>query len=367
MKMISYAQNREDVLLARCFPGPVGFYVDLGAGHPIGHSVTKWFYEQGWNGISIEPSPQFFRLIQADRPRDLNLNIAISDTVGEFTFYEIEHLVGCSTLMPEVAAQLRTKGHNVVEYTVPTITLAQLFEDYTQGDRPVEFLKIDVEGHEPAVLSGMDFRRWRPRVLVIEATRPNSPEPSHEEWEHLVLPFEYLFAFFDGLNRYYVRQEDDQLLAHFTKPACPFDDYVLYEQRYWEQQAQLHQARSEDKDRELHAKDVEFANRGREMDDLHALCRQGREEIDSLTRDLGAAREGVLRIHGDLTATQEELLQTQGELAATHEDLHRTQGALASQRKALEGARAILADTRGHLEAVRVASIARGSVRASQN
>ena len=52
--MVSYAQNFEDVMLARLFAGrKAGFYVDVGAADPINLSVTKWFYEQGWNGINI--------------------------------------------------------------------------------------------------------------------------------------------------------------------------------------------------------------------------------------------------------------------------------------------------------------------------
>jgi hypothetical protein len=33
---------------------------------------------------------------------------------------------------------------------------------------PIDFVSIDVEGHEPDVLAGFDLQRWRPRLLVIE-------------------------------------------------------------------------------------------------------------------------------------------------------------------------------------------------------
>ncbi len=67
--MISYAQNREDVVLARVFQGTSGFYVDVGAASPTVHSVTRWFYEKGWEGINIDPGPRWHRELMAERPR----------------------------------------------------------------------------------------------------------------------------------------------------------------------------------------------------------------------------------------------------------------------------------------------------------
>jgi hypothetical protein len=78
--MLSYAQNREDVLLARALSSVKnGFYVDVGANDPVHDSVTKHFYDQGWSGINIEASPTWFAKLQEQRPKDLNLNLAASD------------------------------------------------------------------------------------------------------------------------------------------------------------------------------------------------------------------------------------------------------------------------------------------------
>src|SRR4051812_1354714 len=89
--MISYAQNFEDVLLARVFSGrTVGFYVDVGAADPINLSVTKWFYDQGWCGINIEPNRILFERLAADRARDINLECGIGAASGEAPFFEPE-------------------------------------------------------------------------------------------------------------------------------------------------------------------------------------------------------------------------------------------------------------------------------------
>jgi hypothetical protein len=75
------------------------------------------------------------------------------------------------------------------------------------------------------VLEGADWGRWRPRVVVIEATVPMSATPNHEQWEHLLLDAGYLFATFDGLNRFYVRPEDQGLAQLLRTPVNVFDDY----------------------------------------------------------------------------------------------------------------------------------------------
>jgi hypothetical protein len=80
---------------------------------------------------------------------------------------------------------------------------------------PVHFLKVDVEGFEADVLRGMDFPLCRPWIVVVEAIMPNSRDSNHA-WEHLVTD-QYRFAWFDGLNRYYVADEHAELAE---QPAC---------------------------------------------------------------------------------------------------------------------------------------------------
>jgi peptide methionine sulfoxide reductase MsrB len=63
MKLITYAQNQEDIMLHRALRDvQKGFFIDVGAQHPVVDSVTKFFYDQGWRGINIDPMPQWFNL-----------------------------------------------------------------------------------------------------------------------------------------------------------------------------------------------------------------------------------------------------------------------------------------------------------------
>ena len=153
MKIISYAQNYEDVLLNRLFPDrPGGFYIDVGAYHPVFDSVTKLFYERGWQGVNIEPIPSMFELLADDRPRDVNLHMGLSNLEGNLTFYEVPAEMGSSTFAEEHAEGLRRKGLRLEERSIPVTTLARVCEQY--AGQTIDFLKIDVESHEREVLEG---------------------------------------------------------------------------------------------------------------------------------------------------------------------------------------------------------------------
>jgi FkbM family methyltransferase len=224
---LSYSQNNEDVLLWRAL-GHVqdGFYIDVGANDPVEHSVTKAFYDAGWRGINIEPLPAFHQAFEDQRPRDINLAIAAGNTEGSLTLYDVADVNGWASPEREVAEGHRAAGHEVRELTVPVRTLASVCAEHVQGE--IHFLKIDVEGFEGEVLRGMDFGRWRPWVLVVEATLPGRRETNHEAWEHLVLGQRYHYAWFDGLNRYYVAEEHAELLQHFGIQPNVFDGFISH-------------------------------------------------------------------------------------------------------------------------------------------
>lgn len=229
--MISYADNREDVLLARVFRDQrQGFYIDVGANHPTSCSVTRHFYDLGWRGINVEPVAALFAMYATERPRDTTLNVALSDAEGQLEFWEgLRNATGLSTSSAAEVERHRRAGFDFARRTVTVTTLARVCERHV-GDRTIDFLSVDVEGHERNVLIGADFRRFRPRVVLVEATRPNTQEPTHGAWEQILAAADYRFVFFDGLNRYYVRGEDERALAPaFATPVNVFDDFVSYE------------------------------------------------------------------------------------------------------------------------------------------
>lgn len=225
MAFISYAQNFEDVLLWRALQHVKnGFYIDVGANDPRQHSVTKAFYERGWYGINIEPLRQYHQAFLDQRPRDINLRLAAGAEDGEITLFDVLAMpIGVSS-DPDGATAHERESFEKVPYTVPQRTLRSICEGYVSYD--IHFLKIDVGGCEAQVLRGMDFARWRPWIIVIEATLPNSRETNHEAWEAMVVGHDYQFAYFDGLNRYYLAHEHRDLLDALQIQANVFDDFI---------------------------------------------------------------------------------------------------------------------------------------------
>jgi FkbM family methyltransferase len=232
MAWLSYSQNGEDVRLRRAFGGQrKGFYIDVGANHPVDFSITKHFYDSGWSGINVEPAPAPFALVAADRERDINLNVGCSNAAGTMTLHTAHgNLSALSTFTALEADVHRKNGHKLEAVQATVQTLSAICAQHAR-DKTIDFLSIDVEGHEREVLEGADFARFRPRVVVIESTRPNTTVSTHERWEHLLLDHGYEFVVFDGLNRYYVRREDSALGPLLALSPNVFDDFMPYTYR----------------------------------------------------------------------------------------------------------------------------------------
>jgi FkbM family methyltransferase len=212
----SYAQFGEDLILIGALNTvDHGFYIDVGAWDEVKDSVTKLFYDKGWNGINVEPCPRWFNTLVAPRSRDINLCLAASDYAGVVTLHEISE-TGLSTTVTKYADQYLAQGLPHRAYSVPCRPLREICAKYVRGD--IHFLKIDVEGAEKPVLQGCDFNRFRPWLLVIEATVPTTQTPCYEEWEDLVLGAGYEFALAHEVNRYYVARERLGLKALIQRP-----------------------------------------------------------------------------------------------------------------------------------------------------
>jgi len=225
MSIISYAQNFEDVMLWRAL-GHIerGFYIDIGAQHPIIDSVSKAFYEHGWRGIHVEPTSTYADLLRQQRPDESVIQAAVSNLRGKVKLYEIPG-GGLSTGIKSIAHDYEQRGITVQEILVPSITLDDIFDKVEK--REIHWLKIDVEGMESQVLEGWKHHEARPWVIVIESTIPCSPEENWEIWESLLLKKGYRFVYFDGLNRFYLSLEHKDIVQAFRVPPNVFDGFSV--------------------------------------------------------------------------------------------------------------------------------------------
>jgi FkbM family methyltransferase len=155
-----HGQGLEDMFLVNLFRGhATGFFVDVGANDGVFISNTFALYRAGWRGMCLEPNPVAFARLKANRPEDTCLAIAAGSTRGKARLAWRSGITEGSRLGKEEGSTDAA--------IVDVVPLAELLE--THG-APAEFelLCLDVEGFEMEVLNGLDFGRFRPRVVVIE-------------------------------------------------------------------------------------------------------------------------------------------------------------------------------------------------------
>jgi FkbM family methyltransferase len=275
---ISYAQNYEDVLLYRAL-GDVdrGCYIDVGAADPVFDSVTFAFYQRGWRGINLEPSPVPFKRLVEVRREDVNLNLAIGDAEGMTAFFVVQGADILSTALPGQMEALAGRGYKAQQIEVPVRPLAAVLEEHAVGT--IHFLKIDVEGFERAVLAGADLRRFRPWIILIEATAPTSRLPTHHQWEDLLIAADYRFAWFDGLNRYYVSAEKSELAPALQMPPNVFDKFKRYDEAL--AQHQLAEAKAQ------------LAEAGARQQQTEAALRSAHDQLAAQHAELDGLRKRV--------------------------------------------------------------------------
>lgn len=225
--LISYAQNFEDIMLWRAL-GHVehGRYIDVGAQSPHVDSVSKVFYEHGWRGIHVEPMAMYADELRRARPDETVIQAAVARVAGVLPFFEFAN-TGLSTTDGEIGARHVDAGFEGKGSVIAAITLDDVLARGAAEGAAVHWLKIDIEGGEYNALQGWNGDSVLPWIVVVESTLPLTSTESYEGWEPLLLKKGYRFAYFDGLNRFYVSPEQPGLLDSFKAGPNVFDGFAL--------------------------------------------------------------------------------------------------------------------------------------------
>ena len=147
-----------------------GKYVDLGCFHPTKHNNTIELHRQNWKGINIDLNPITIALFNFHRPSDNNINCAISNKNGISEYYSNSKFSPLNTLeynhLSFLKKKFNIKEDNFKKVKVKTQTLRKILEKYRFFN--IDFLNIDIEGHELKVIQKFNFKLFKIKLLCIE-------------------------------------------------------------------------------------------------------------------------------------------------------------------------------------------------------
>ena len=166
----SYSQEGEDLILHRLFEHKTsGFYVDVGAHHPMRFSNTLLFYKKGWHGINIDAMPGSMKAFNKTRKRDTNLEIPVSDRRETLTYYMFNEpaLNGFSRELAQARDGL-DDYRLIAQQDIITATLEEILDQHLPDKQEIDFLSIDVEGLDLQVLKSNNWEKYRPAFVLAE-------------------------------------------------------------------------------------------------------------------------------------------------------------------------------------------------------
>lgn len=150
-----------------------GFFIEVGANDGFTFSNTYYFEQfKGWKGILVEGIPELYQQCLLERPKAKIFNCALVSSDFSESYVTMQY----SNMMSLVEGALKSKkaeeNHvqkGVIPYKikVPARTLTSILDECEVNE--IDFFSLDVEGYELNVLKGLDFNKYRPKYMLIEA------------------------------------------------------------------------------------------------------------------------------------------------------------------------------------------------------
>ena len=177
-----YSQEGEDMILQRVFgQRREGLFVDVGAHHPFRYSNTYLFYKKGWRGINIDATPGSMREFKKYRPADINLEVAVSQTLGEFCFYFFDD-PAYNTFDAHAAEKAQLAGAKLLKKAdIVSRPLKDILNEHLTENEKIDFLSVDVEGLDLEVLKSNDWICYKPEYVLVECLDISLPKISEDK------------------------------------------------------------------------------------------------------------------------------------------------------------------------------------------
>lgn len=166
----SYSQHGEDNILINILKYKKnGFFIDIGSHHPFRFSNTYKLYKMGWSGINIDPMPNSKRMFDLSRPRDINLELGISNKAGYFKYFIFEE-TALNTFSPSMVKEAfeNYQVKPIESKEIEVTTLEKCLDQHLAPDTKIDLMNIDVEGLDFEVLLSNNWKKYKPKIIVCE-------------------------------------------------------------------------------------------------------------------------------------------------------------------------------------------------------
>ncbi len=190
-----FGEFGEDILINRFFRKKNnGFYVDIGCYHPTKGSLTYYLYKKGWRGLNVDLSKVSIDLFKLARPKDYNIQAAVTDFDGVTQFFENGMINQQNTL--------ENSGTNLKKIKINAFKLQTLLDK--QNINHIDFLNIDVEGSDYKAISSLNLNKIRPKMICIEENKYNIKDILNEKIQTFMNSNNYLFFARIGVSSIYI-------------------------------------------------------------------------------------------------------------------------------------------------------------------
>ena len=167
-----YSQSREELIIRDFFQDRRnGVFLDVGAATPIRNSNTAYLERHlDWSGIALDALPEYAESWKKRRPKSTYLNYLVTDHADSVEPFYRSELPGISAVEKPLVGPAGNP-RSFEEIRVPTNTVTGILDEHEISK--IDFMSIDIEGHEPAALRGFDIDRFQPELVCIEAKPAN--------------------------------------------------------------------------------------------------------------------------------------------------------------------------------------------------
>lgn len=164
-KKISYSLTSIDLVVDYIFKKNNGIYIDVGCNHPVYNNNTYLLNQKGWVGINIDIVKKSIELFNLFRKKDLNINLAISSKKTILEYINFHEKSPINKIKTSENQNLHS-SENVKK--IKSDTLDSIIEKSPFKNKKIDFVSIDVEGHEIEVIKGFNLKKYKPSIIVIE-------------------------------------------------------------------------------------------------------------------------------------------------------------------------------------------------------